>query len=271
MNSSSNIHTRANPRKNLHLLPARRKTSAAAERRFPKMHWQWRRRGRDILALLNSRFGSALPDDDAGLDAAKLLAQHYMRLHVDAERVTRANLRIWAPWLSEKTITSILNGAKVTKAASAAKLGKEFRVTADEVAALGLQTIRALTVTREADRDRQALRRRKAGATAKRGRPPLGLSPGDKKAREKLQAAERMRKMRALRKNGHASSYIRGLKRDELIVTDPILIPHDLLDERREPKRPGACSDGMTDEMTLGGLAMARRRPTSSADLRGGQ
>jgi hypothetical protein len=76
-------------------------TSIAAKRRMPNMHWHWRRRGRDIVSLLELRFGSRLPNYDAGMDAAKLLAQHYLRLNVGAERVTRTNLRLWAPWLRD--------------------------------------------------------------------------------------------------------------------------------------------------------------------------
>ena len=93
-------------------LPARLKAALAAERSIPKMHWRWRQRSRDIIALLECRFGSALPDDDAGVDAAELIAQHYMRLHIDAERVTRANLRLYASWLTEKMVARLIAGAK---------------------------------------------------------------------------------------------------------------------------------------------------------------
>jgi ribosomal protein L13E len=202
------------PQRDSSHLPARLKAAIAAERSMPKMHWRWRRRGRDIIALLQSRFGSDLPDDDAGADAAKLLAQHYLRLNIDAERVVRANLRLWAPWATEKTIA----GARKSKTPSAAQLGKAFRVTVGEVASLGLSTITAFTVTLETDRVRQARRRRNAGATKKRGRPSLGLSDSEKRARRNAQGAERVRLCR-LRKNSHASSYIRGMKRDEFSVT----------------------------------------------------
>src|SRR5258706_15700246 len=93
-------------------LPARLKAAIAAGRSIPKMHWRWRRRGRDIVALLQSRFGFALPDDDAGADAARLLAQHYMRLNIDAERVTRANLRLWAHWATEKLTEELIRTAR---------------------------------------------------------------------------------------------------------------------------------------------------------------
>jgi hypothetical protein len=126
-----------------HLLPARLKAIEAAARSTPKMHWRWRQRGHDINILLQSRFGSALPDDDAGIDAAKLIAQHYMRLNIDAERVTRANLRLWSPWLTGKITTGFIKAAKTAKTPSAAQLGKAWRVTADEVAAHNLKSIRA--------------------------------------------------------------------------------------------------------------------------------
>jgi hypothetical protein len=71
----------------------------------------------------------------------------------------------------------------------------------------------------EGDRNRQARRRRNAGATGKRGRPALNLSPEEKQERIKAQAAERKRRSRMSRKNSHASSYIRGMKRDGFSVT----------------------------------------------------
>ena len=201
--------------------PARLKAALAAERSIPKMHWRWRRRGRDIVALLQSRFGSALPDDDAGADAAKLLAQHYMRLHIDAERVTRANLRLLAPWAPAKTIARWIKDARTSKTPSAAQLGKHWRVTVGEVAGLDLSTITAFTVTLEGDRIRQARRRRNAGAAKKRGRPLLELSPEEKRTRRLAKEAERKRRARASAKKSHADAYIRGMKRDELMRTLP--------------------------------------------------
>lgn len=58
----------------------------------------------------------------------------------------------------------------------------------------------------------------------KRGRPSLGLSPEEKKARTNAQAAKRMKAKRAksknpLRKNSHGSSYITTMERDEFSVT----------------------------------------------------
>jgi hypothetical protein len=207
----------------------------AAERRIPNMHWRWRRRGRDIVSLLAFRFGSVLPEDDAGTDAAELLAQHYLRLNVGAERVTRANLRLWAPCLGEKELARVIRDAKKAKTPSAAQLGRQWRVSAHEVAVCGLTTIRAFTVTLENDRGRQDRRRRKAGATRKRGRPSMGLSAEEKKARTNAQAAARMQKRRALRKKSHVPSYIGRIERDEFSVTD---LPRGAaLAERAPPAR----------------------------------
>ncbi len=195
---------------------------AAAARRMPKMHWRWCRRGRDIVAFLEVRFGRTLPHDDAGMDAVRLLAQHYLQLNIDPERVTRANLRLMAPWLTETETVDVIRTARKATTPSAAVLGRQWRVTTDEITAHGLTTITAYTVTQDGDRNRQARRRRKAGAGLKRGRPSMGLSAEERKARQNAQAAARMRAKRAkeaLRKNDHASSYIGATKRDELSVT----------------------------------------------------
>jgi hypothetical protein len=93
------------------------------------MHWCWRRRGRDIDALLEFRFGLTLPRDDAGMDAVRLVAQHYLRLNIDAERVTRLNLRLLARWLTEKETTSAMRSARRAKTPSAMELGRQWRVT----------------------------------------------------------------------------------------------------------------------------------------------
>ena len=212
-------------------LPARLKAAIAAERSMPKMHWRWRRRGRDIVALLQSRFGSALPDDDAGVDAAKLLALHYVRLNIDAERVTRANLRLWASWLTEKEIAGLIaDGARKAKPPSAAQLGKHWRVTADEVVDLGLTTITAFTVTLETDRIRQqARRRRNAGAAKNRGR---GRPKSEGSAPWQLAGTSRrtwFRRRNVGTETGteirHASAYYREMKRDGIKVPKASLTP----------------------------------------------
>ncbi|UPT97271.1 hypothetical protein J4G48_0003550 [Bradyrhizobium barranii subsp. apii] len=124
--------------------------------------------------------------------------------------------------MTEQAIARIIKDAKKAKRPpSAVRLGKDFRVTASEVVDLGLETIRAFTVTLEGDRVRQARRRRNAGATRKRGRPALDLSPEKKMAHIRAQAAERKRRSRMSRKNSHASSYIRRMERDEFSVTLP--------------------------------------------------
>jgi hypothetical protein len=288
MNSRANIHPRAGARKNRaqgRRRPAHRIATRAAERRLPKMHWRWCRRGRDILALLQSRFGLVLPNDDAGMDTVNLLTQHYMRLLIDAERVTRANLRLWAPWLTEKAIAGVIRVAKKIKTPSAAKLGKDFRVTAHEVAALALQTVTAFTVTQEQDRTRQARRRRKSGAGKRRGRPSMGLSAEEKKARSNAQAAQRMKAKRAqsttgrprgrpknpLRKNSHAPSYIRELDRDELSVTELIVLSAPPIVPARAPQSATGPDDVTDDEIVDGGCAWAPPpHQRARTDLTGG-
>jgi hypothetical protein len=161
------------------------------------MHWRWRARGRDLDRLLRRRFGSSLPDDDCGLDAVKLMAQHYMRLHRNAESVTRANLRILAPWLKDKVKAAIIKAGRKAKTPTAVQLGRDWRVTVDEVAELELTTINAFIIIQRNDAARQGRRRRQTGAGKKRGRKSMGLSPEEKKARTNAQAAKRMKVMRA--------------------------------------------------------------------------
>jgi hypothetical protein len=260
--------------------PAREREALAASRRTPKMHWSWIRRGRDILALLHHRFGSVLPDDDAGLDAAALLARHYLGLRIDAERVVRDNLRLWAPWL--KDTAGIIAVAKDTKTPTAAGLGRAWKVTAEEVAEIGLRTVRAFTVTLEGDRIRQDRRRRKAGASTQRGRPknetPAWVLAGFKskatyhrhKAAGRLDAARLDETENASRSSGdeteiaHASSHIGGTERDEFQSHAPAC------DERRAPSATASRSDSPDAEMLGAPLRGSRdrsRKPTPTTRM----
>lgn len=246
MINDNNIHPAWTPHKSRHL-PARAKTAIAAERSLPRMHWQWRRRSREIFALLDRRSVTVLPENAAGLQAAKLIAQHFMKLKVNAEPTTRANLRLLAPWLSREEIADVIEAAaKQDKPPSAAQMGRAFGVTLDEVTALDLKSFRAVTVTREGDRNRQGRRRRNAGSTGRRGRPPLDLTPEERVARIRAQAATRMR---ALRKKRHAPSSIREMERDEFSVTqEPILITSPGF-ARRALKCDGAEIEDIDDDV----------------------
>ncbi|MGY0574304.1 hypothetical protein ACTGJ9_027200 [Bradyrhizobium sp. RDM12] len=156
MNNDSDIHPAAALRKSRYF-PGRAKTAIAAERSLPRMHWQWRRRTGEISALLDRRSVTVLPNNAAGLQAAKLLAQHFVKLKVGAEAVTRANLRLLAPWLTREAVASTIEAAATkTEPPSAAQLGRAFRVTAEEVAALDLKSFRAFTVTLADDADKVA-------------------------------------------------------------------------------------------------------------------
>lgn len=81
--------------------------------------------------------------------------------------------------------------------ADGVQLGRDWRVTVDEVAELELTTINAFIIIQRNDAARQGRRRRQTGAGKKRGRKSMGLSPEEKKARTNAQAAKRMKVMRA--------------------------------------------------------------------------
>lgn len=211
---------------------------------MPRMHWRWRRRLNDIDVILAARCGALLPPDDAGLEYVTIIVNHMIRLQPNGASVARANARLWAPWVTVLQLDLLIAEALNTldkPPISAAQLGKALRLTLDEQVRHGITTIKAFTVTQEADRSRQAKRRRKAGASSKRGRPrkveasrPVGRPRGRPKsegmpawqaAGYRSRSTYQRAKARGLKpaqvdtknemKNRHAASDISRTKRDE--------------------------------------------------------
>lgn len=196
---------------------------------MPRMHWRWLRRSLDLAAILDERCGSHLPDDDAGREYLTHLINHMIRLVPNGVSAARANARLRAPWLTVAELDDLISSALDSlnhPPISAAKLGKAFRLTADEMKRRGITTIMAFDHGAEETRRRQrewvAQARRKAGASTKRGRPALDLSPEEKRAHIRAKAAERKRRSRRMNVTENPSTHhpsIRECDVDEFSVT----------------------------------------------------
>lgn len=127
---------------------------------------------RDFATLFRSRYGIALPDDDAGRDDIEPVLHHIAALKQPGRRAALW-LEIWAPWLTlgeqREMISSAIANARAWKAD---QLAWRYRVTREERTMLGLTTIGAVDHAkaartkrrRERERQRKAMKRREAGA-----------------------------------------------------------------------------------------------------------
>jgi hypothetical protein len=214
----------------------------------------------------------ALPRNDRGRRILQWVAdQASLAYPRNPEAAVRRICQPLAPWLSDSLLEQLVETTKTSNKRwshdhSAMVLGisvgdcltQAFRF-------LGAADDPDYVARHEAKLARKAASARKRRAAKSsgrpRGRPSLGLSPEEMKARSNAQTAERMKQYR-LRKNASPDNIKKTGEATHFSVTDPILVPPDRHDQRREPKRPGACSDGMIDEMIHGGVALlARRRP----------
>lgn len=138
-----------------------------------------RLRMRDIERLFTHRYGTELPDDDAGLEDLELAAHHIAHLDGNAERHILDWAWMWAPWLwyrddinPEEFAHRIATSPRRYKADT---LAVKLRLTKDERDALGITTIRAIGWTtqmmadlrRKKKRWREAARRRATGAKSR--------------------------------------------------------------------------------------------------------
>lgn len=126
----------------------------------------------DLSTLFRSRYGTVLPDDDAGRDDIRLAVDHLAALAHPARAITRW-LETWAPWMTlgeqRQVIADGIAGQRNWKADA---LAWRLRLTKEERTMLGITTIGAIDHgkaarkkrRKERERERQAAKRRAAGA-----------------------------------------------------------------------------------------------------------
>lgn len=131
-------------------------------------------RMRDLERLFQHRYGEHLPDDDAGTDDLEIAAHHIFHFPGGTfEQRLRSWSRLWAPWADEAILSRL--AAKVSRGPlkwKADTLATWLRLTYADRTLLKITTIGAigfgmedrLKRRKEAARDRQRIRRRKARA-----------------------------------------------------------------------------------------------------------
>ncbi|MFL9824105.1 hypothetical protein [Rhodoplanes sp. SY1] len=124
---------------------------------------------RELERLFRSRYGTELPDDDAGRDDLKIVAQHIVHLGPDAERHIVHWAQLWAPWLptSEATALAIRSIANPIKF-SADVLAWRVRLTAAERQHLAITTIGAVDMNKAQRAEARKEKRREAARARRR-------------------------------------------------------------------------------------------------------
>ena len=127
----------------------------------------------EIDRLLVSRYGAQLPDDDAGLDDARIMVHHLAQISGDARKRIAAWIALRAPWMSPAH-QGHLTAAAISKPLRwcADTAAKEFGLLDVDRTRLRIKTIRAIDVTKaemtkrrkQQAQARKAKQRREAGA-----------------------------------------------------------------------------------------------------------
>ncbi|MDB5937583.1 MAG: hypothetical protein JWQ01_4927 [Massilia sp.] len=128
----------------------------------------------DLAKLFRSRYGTTLPDDDAGRDDLMVAVHHLASLAHPRGHMTRW-LEVWAPWLTiveQKAIMAeaIANPQRWT----ADGLAWRLRLTKEQRTMLGITTIGAIDESKamRAKRRKQLDRQRKENARRAQGIKP---------------------------------------------------------------------------------------------------
>lgn len=167
-----------------------RKAEKAAERRVHLAPF----RVPEIARLLADRYGGPLlPDDDAGREDARIMADHLAFLTGDQRRNIIVCLRQRAPWMDQDELNRLIEKvvAKPLRY-SAETLGKRFNLTRDERTRLKITTIRAAgQTTAEIEADRKSRERAaKLTKARKKGAKPRDVYEANSISRTKPWEAE---------------------------------------------------------------------------------
>lgn len=139
---------------------------------------------RDLAKLFRGRYGTQLPDDDAGRDDLYVAVNHLACLPHPQKAIANW-LEVWAPWLTVREHHEIVGSALICPQRwKADELAWRLHLNAADRAALGITTIGAIDENRSA-----RLRRRKT--SAKERMADLRRAKGAKPREEYLQEVRR--------------------------------------------------------------------------------
>lgn len=124
----------------------------------------------DLAKLFRARYGTKLPDDDAGRDDLSVALAHLATLSTARSRMAWY-IENWAPWLTVAAARELTNKALTEPQKwRADQLAWRLRLTAADRATLGITTIGAIDMPKAA---RERLRKRKGRERDKARRAKL--------------------------------------------------------------------------------------------------
>ncbi len=129
-----------------------------------------------IERYLECRYGRQVPDDDAGREDLVILLNHIAQNPIDPQGKMRRSIHSWAPWMAPDERQELVERiAAKPRRYKAKTLGRLMRVTEEEHASWGLESIWAFTWTdadmRERDKRTRRERKRADRAAKSSGRP----------------------------------------------------------------------------------------------------
>ena len=126
-----------------------------------------------FIRLFQSRYGTELPDDDAGQEDIWLLVQNVSMAVSGAEKKMRHVIEIWAPWMKQEDAEAMMEFASrlphFEKCPTSEELGQRLRVTNAERNALKLWPFKPMDISAdelEAQRKARINERRRMRARA---------------------------------------------------------------------------------------------------------
>jgi hypothetical protein len=208
------------------------------------------RRFSELEKIYRRRYGTALPDDDAGREDFEIAAHHLSFLRWDQERHIQIWAAKWCPWLLGDDVKAAIDRiAANPHKFSAATLGKLLRLTDAERTALGITTIRAIDVSwaemvaRRRRRDRQYRAKRRL---AKRASRPASLNQTKPWEAEGISRATWYRRRKAA---GETNSV--GSKLPESVAADGICLKAPEATEEGHPVRHGIAIIAASDRVEV--------------------
>lgn len=131
----------------------------------------------EISRLLASRYGRAIPDDDAGKDDIRIMVHHLALMSGDQHTRMKSWLVDWAPWMSAEEMAGLMSTV-VAKPLRwrADKLAARLNLTEAERARLSIKTIGATDMTKG---ERHAARQARKRQAKREQRRKQGVKPRD--------------------------------------------------------------------------------------------
>jgi hypothetical protein len=151
-------------------------TAPATEENTLRMGRVARKRIADLECYLWHRYGRQVPDDDAGREDLAILLKYIGRNPIEPRTKVLASIRVWARWMPRDDAEAMADEALARpRRYKATTLGRMLRLTRDEAAAWGIETIRPHDKTdaemAQEQKHKNRERKRAKRAAKKSGRP----------------------------------------------------------------------------------------------------